>query len=240
MSRATHEDSRPGRSRFWREISATRVIVSTLGVLLALGGMDHGLFEVIQGNKPTGALIVHAIGEQNRMWAYGTEDAFTLIPNFLITGVVAIVVSVMILVWSAGFVHKKNGSLVFLLLSILLFLVGGGVAQLVFFTLAWAVSTRINKPVTWLRVVFPESVRGVLAKLWLWLLIVFTLLALIALEIAIVGYVPRVSDPKLALHICWSILAVSLGILFAAFVCGFAHDLDHSDWQDAQMNSAGI
>ena len=240
MSRATHEDSRPGRSRFWREISATRVIVSTLGVLLALGGMDHGLFEVIQGNKPTGGLIVHAIGEQNRMWAYGTEDVFTLIPNFLITGVVAIVVSVMILVWSAGFVHKKNGSLVFLLLSILLFLVGGGVAQLVFFTLAWAVSTRINKPVTWLRVVFPESVRGVLAKLWLWLLIVFTLLALIALEIAIVGYVPRVSDPKLALHICWSILAVSLGILFAAFVCGFAHDLDHSDWQDAQMNSAGI
>ena len=53
MSRPNHEDSRPGRSRFWREISATRVIVSTLGVLLALGGMDHGLFEVFQGNKPT-------------------------------------------------------------------------------------------------------------------------------------------------------------------------------------------
>lgn len=240
MSRPNHEDSRPGRSRFWGEISATRVIVSTLGVLLALGGMDHGLFEVFQGNKPTGGLIVHAIGEQYRMWAYGTEDAFTLIPNFLITGVAAIVVSVVILAWSVGFVHKQNGSLVFLLLSILLFLVGGGVAQVVFFTLAWAVSTRINKPVTWLRVVFPESVRGVLARLWLWLLIVFTLLALIALEIAIVGYVPRVSDPKLALHICWSILAVSLGILLAAFVCAFAHDLDRTDWQDAQMNRAGM
>ena len=240
MSRATHEDSRPGRTRFWREFSATRVIVSTLGVLLAIGGMDHGLFEVLQGNKPTGGLIVHAIGERNRMWAYGTEDAFTLIPNFLVTGVAAIVVSVMILVWSVGFVHKKNGSLVFLLLSILLFLVGGGVAQVVFFTLAWAVSTRINKPVTWLRVVFPESVRGALAKLWLGLLIVFTLLALIALEIAIVGYVPRVSDPKLALHICWAILGFGLVVLLAAFVCGFAHDLDRTDWHDAQMNSAGM
>ena len=240
MSRATHEDSRPGSSRFWQEISATRVIVSTLGVLIAVGGMDHGLFEALQGNKPTGGLIVHAIGEQNRMWAYGTEDAFTLIPNFLITGVAAIVVSVMILVWSAGFVHKKNGSLVFLLLSILLFLVGGGVAQVVFFTLAWVVSTRINKPVTWLRVFFPESVRGALAKLWLWLLIVFTLLASIALEIAIVGYVPRVTDPKLALHICWSILAVGLVVLLAAFVCGFAHDLDRTDWQDGQVNSAGM
>ena len=108
MSRPTHEDSRPGRSRFWREISATRVIVSTLGVLIAVGGMDHGLFEVLQGNKPTGGLVVHAIGEQNRMWAYGTEDAFTLIPNFLITGVAAIVVSVLIMVWSVGFVHKKQ------------------------------------------------------------------------------------------------------------------------------------
>ena len=109
--------------------------MSTLGVLIAVGGMDHGLFEVLPGNKPTGRLIVHAIGEQNRMWAYGTEDAFTLIPNFLITGVAAIVVSVLILVWSVVFVQKKNGSLVFLLLSILLFLVGGGVAQVVFFLL---------------------------------------------------------------------------------------------------------
>ena len=140
----------------------------------------------------------------------------------------AIVVSVMILVWCVGFVHKKNGSLVFLLLSILLFLVGGGVAQVVFLALAWAASTRINRPVTWLRVVFPESVCGALARLWLWLLTVFTVLALIALEIAIGGYVPWVSDPKLALHICWSILAVSLGILLAACVCGFAHDLASS------------
>jgi hypothetical protein len=29
--------------------------------------------------------------------------------------------------WSVGFVHEKNGSLVFLLLSIWFFLVGGGV-----------------------------------------------------------------------------------------------------------------
>ena len=142
--------------------------------------------------------------------------------------------------WSVGFVHKKNGSLVFLLLSILLFLVGGGVAQVMFFTLAWAVSTRINKPVTRLRMIFPESVRGVLAKLWLWLLMAFTLLAWIALEIAIVGYVPRVSDPKLALHMCWSILGVGLGILLATFVCGFAHDLDRLNWRDAPGNKAGI
>ncbi len=222
----THEDSRQSHNSFWREINSTRVIVSTLGVLFALGGIDHGFFETLQGNTPTGGLLIHAIGERNRMWAYGTEDAFTLIPNFLITGIAAIVVSLLIIVWSVGFVHKKYGSLVFLLLFILLFLIGGGVAQTVFFTLAWALSTRINKPLTWLRAVFPESVRGVLAKLWLWFLIAFTLLACIALEIAVVGYVPGMNDPKLALYICWSILGVGLGILLLAFVSGLAHDLD--------------
>src|SRR5450631_4029872 len=125
--------------------------VNPLGVLFALAGANHGFFETLQGYTPTGGLIVHAIGERNRMWAYGTEDAFTLIPNFLIGGIAAITVGVLIIVWSLKFVHKKHGSLIFLLLFLLLFLVGGGVAQVIFFTLAWAVSTRINKPVTWLR-----------------------------------------------------------------------------------------
>jgi hypothetical protein len=116
VNNVTNEDSRPAGNSFWRDINATRVIVSTLGVLFAIGGIDHGFFETLQGNTPTGSLIVHAIGERNRMWAYGTEDAFTLIPNFLISGIVAIMVSAVIIVWSLKFVQKKHGSLVFLLL----------------------------------------------------------------------------------------------------------------------------
>jgi hypothetical protein len=234
--RALEPESR--RRPFRHENDATRGIVSTLGILLAVGGIDHGFFEALQGNKPTGGLLVHAIGEQNRMWAYGTEDAFTLIPNFLITGVVAIVVSGLIAAWSLGFVHKKNGSLIFLLLSVVLFLVGGGVAQIVFFTLAWLISMRINKPPTWLRVIFPQRALRLLAGLWLPLLMSFALLALIALEIAIVGYVPGVSDPKLALHICWSILGVALGVLLLACLAGFAHDLNCIDAQLSSSNPA--
>jgi len=223
----TDEDLKQSRNAFWREINATRVIVSTLGVLFAISGMNHGFFEALQGNTPTGGLIVQAIGKHDRMWVYGTEEAFTLIPNFLISGIAAMTVGVLIIVWSLWFVHKKHGSLIFLLLFILLFLVGGGIAQVIFFTLAWAVSTRINKPVTWARSAFPEAVRAALAPLWLWLLIAFTLLALIALEIAVAGYLPGVHDPKLSLHICWSLLILGLGFLLLAFVSGFVHDVDH-------------
>ncbi len=226
MNQVRDADLKQSRNAFWREINATRAIVSTLGVLFAISGMNHGFFEALQGNTPTRGLIVQAIGKQNRMWIYGTEEAFTLIPNFLISGIAAMTVGVLIIVWSLKFVHKKHGSLIFLLLFILLFLVGGGIAQVLFFTLAWAVSTRINKPVVWLRSAFPEGVRAALEPLWLWLLIAFTLLALIALEIAVSGYVPGVHDPKLALHICWSLLGIGLGLLLLAFVSGFVHDVD--------------
>jgi hypothetical protein len=220
------QTKQPKRKLIGRDTNATRVIVSTLGVIFGISGMNHGFFETLQGNTPTGGLIIPAIGEAQRMWTYGGEDAFTLVPNFLITGILAIVVSLLIVIWSVGFVHRKNGSLIFLLLFILLFLVGGGIAQVIFFTLAWAVSTRINKPLTWWRAVLPESIRRALAKLWLGSLVAAVLLFFIALEIAIVGFVPRVSDPKQILIICWSILGAGLGILLLAFVAGFAHDIE--------------
>ena len=109
---------------------ATRAIVATLGVLLAIGGLDHGLFEVLQGNVPTSGLIIQAIGDRHRMWVYGTEEALTVVPNFLATGLLAILVSVAIAVWSVGFVHTRHGATVFILLFVVLFLVGGGIGQL--------------------------------------------------------------------------------------------------------------
>jgi hypothetical protein len=221
----THTALEPS-SDFWREVNATRFIVSTLGVLFAISGINHGLFEALQGNAPTTGLFVHSIGPHNQMWAYGTEDAFTLIPNFLATGIAAMVVSLAIVVWSLRFVHRQHGSTVFLLLFVLLLLVGGGVAQVVFFTLAWAVSTRICKPFTWLKAFVPARARTVIGKPWLWLLGGFTALSLFALEIAIAGWVPGLSDPKQILYTCWSLLVAGLMLLLLSIASGLVHDVD--------------
>ena len=109
---------------------ATRIIVATLGVIFGISGMSYGFFELLQGNAPTGGLFISAIGEAQKMWSHGNEYAFTLIPNFLITGIAATVVGLVIIVWSLAFVHKKNGPTVFFLLFVFLLLVGGGVAQI--------------------------------------------------------------------------------------------------------------
>lgn len=39
------------------------------------------------------------------MWYYGSEEAFTVIHNFLVTGLLAVAVSLCIIIWSIGFVH---------------------------------------------------------------------------------------------------------------------------------------
>ncbi len=204
---------------------ATRIVVSTLGIGLGISGLNHGFFETLQGNTPTNGLIIQAIGPANRMWVHGTEEAFTLVPNFLLTGILAILVSLAIMVWSVGFVHKKQGPSIFIGLFVLLFLVGGGVGQIVFFIPTWLVSTRIDKPLTWWEKVLPENVRRVLAKLWSASLAAGLLLFLAALEIAIAGFVPGVSDPEQRLYICWSLLLASLVMFFLTFVSGFADDI---------------
>ena len=196
-----------------------------MGVLLGIAGIDHGFFETLQGNQPTTGLIIQAIGPAQRIWVHGTEEAFTLIPNFLVTGILAIMVSLTIMIWSVGFVHKRHGSTIFILLFILLVLVGGGIGQIIFFTLAWAVSTRINLPLTWWRKVLPVNIRQGLAKLWPVTLTVVSVCFLFALEIAVWGFVPGISDPDQRLYICWSFLGIGLAAYFLTFISGFAHDI---------------
>ena len=207
---------------------ATKIIVSTFGVLLGLSGMDHGFFEALQGNTPTHALFIQAIGAANRMWLYGSEDAFTIIPNFLVSGILAMTVGLVVIVWSGWYVQKQHGPLVLILLFILLFVVGGGVAQVVMFTLAWAVATRINKPLTWWRKVLPEKAGGWLTKWWPFWLATGSLLFIAALEMAVVGFFPGVSNPEQIQHITWSVLGVGLVCYLLAIVAGFAYDIQES------------
>ena len=122
----------------------------------------------------------------------------------------------MIVIWTATSLQKQNGPLVF----ILLFLIGGGIGQMKFYTLIWAAATRINKPLTWWRKILPTTLRRVLAKLWPALLIICSLLIIFALEIAIFGYIPGMNDPDRILTIMLSSLGFGLLVLLSTFVAG--------------------
>lgn len=203
---------------------STRINVALLGVIFGISGINHGFFETLQGNTPTGSLFIAAIGEAQKMWPHGSEPAFTLIPNFLITGVAAILVGLGIIIWSLGFVHKKNGPTILLLLFILLLLVGGGVAQILFFPWIWLVSTRINKPLTWWRKHLPADYKPS-GKLWALCLSASTVLLSASLVIATTGFIPVVDDPEVVVTVMLLFLASEVVLLPLTFIFGFRHDI---------------
>jgi hypothetical protein len=208
--------------------AATRLIVSTLGVLIGVGSIDHGLLECLQGNRPTPGLIVNALrsGYRWTVWTQGSEPAFTLIPNFLLTGLLATAAGLLLILWSCRFIDRAHGPSIFLSLAAASFLVGGGVAQVLPFTLNWAAATQIRARLAFWRRLMPSPARRVLGRFWRWTLPVGTILFLGGLEIAVVGYVPGVSDQLRVLHVCWTLLLVALVLFLLSFLSGFAHDIE--------------
>jgi hypothetical protein len=199
-------------------MNGTRAVAAALGVCVGLSGLDHGLFETLQGNTPTPGLIVQAIGPAQRMWVYGTEEAFTIVPNFLVTGLLAMLVGLLTVIWSVRYLDRPNGSQVLLLLGGLLFLVGGGIGMLVFLLAAWLVARRIHRPLTWLTSRLPATVGRTLSRSWPAFVVAGLALYAFALEVAIVGSVPDVSDPDQALTICWLALLGTFASMAIALV----------------------
>jgi hypothetical protein len=70
-----------------RNFSATRRVASTVGVIDALLGVEHGYFETLQRNVPISSLVISAVGSPcgiEQAW-HACEPAMTIIPNFFVT-----------------------------------------------------------------------------------------------------------------------------------------------------------
>jgi len=218
---------KPKRSRLkWQNINATRIVVAAFAILCGFTGIAAGFFEILQGNVAPDGLVISTIGPEYSMWkTYGlselmeTYSALTIIPNFLVTGILAVIVGCVVIIWGVGFVHRKHGVIIFLLLSIIQFLVGGSfVMDLALITTITA--TRINKPLTWWRTHLSSGVKDLLAKLWFWSLIAYIILSFTMLGITIFG----VNDGSLQ-----ELLDILAALMFAPLILmiigGFAYDI---------------
>lgn len=205
----------------------TRITASIIGVLLGMGGfINHGFFEVLQGNTPTNSLFIKTIGVANRYWVHGTEAAFTIIPNFLVTGILVILVSLAIISWSVKYIQVKHGATVFLLLLILLTLIGGGIGHIILFLPTWAYATRIDKSLDWWKNILPERLRKALSKLWIYGLAATSISWLIVMEMGIFGYFPGQANPDTILNIVFGFLFSTVILANLTFICGFARDIE--------------
>ena len=202
--------------------NATRAIVSTVGTIMGLGGIEHGIGEIVQGNTAPSEMMFPSWGDAELFRIVAGEPAMSIIPNFLITGILAILFSLVFLVWVLRYVdQKKHGGLVMMLLSIVLLLVGGGIAPPIFGIILGAVGTQINSPLTWWRTHLPAGLRDFLAKLWPWSFAVCIAAFLYLLPGSILlDYFFGVGSPLMVAVFAFT----AIGSLLLTIVAGFAYN----------------
>lgn len=150
---------------------ATRTVASALGAFAGFGGPEHGVFEVMQGHVRPESLIIVSMGppcDPDQVW-HGCEPAMTVVPSFLITGILSIIVGLITMVWAGFFVQRRRGGLVLVGLSIALLLVGGGLFPPLIGIVAGMIGTRIHAPVARRT----THLSRFLAALWPWPLVAF-------------------------------------------------------------------
>ena len=170
----------------WREINGTRRVVAAFGILCGLTGIIAGFFETLQGNIAPSGIKISTIGPNYTMADDFTYFAVTIIPNLRITGIAAILVSSLVIIWSTRYMDRKKIAISLLGFSIAQMLVGGGwVIDLTVITSLLA--TQINKPHEWWRKRLPANPRRWLARLFPVSTVSYALISISMLIITVQG-----------------------------------------------------
>jgi hypothetical protein len=148
--------------------NAAKATAVIFGVLAGLGGLTHGIGEVLQGNVQAEGIIINSWTQGPIATNMGGEPAMTIVPNLMATGILTILVSLAILVWAA-FVRDRSSGRILLVLSFIMLLVGGGFGPPLIGILAGLAGTGIGAPLTWWRKRLSRSIRAGLAALWPWI-----------------------------------------------------------------------
>jgi hypothetical protein len=124
-----------------RIVNKTRAAALIIGIFAGLSGASHGLGKMLQGNVAPSGLMIKA---WPKLTALAGEPAMTIVPSFLVTGMLTVIFGLLVTVWAAKFVQRKNGGLVLILMSIMMLLVGGGLFPPLFGVPAGIIGTRIK------------------------------------------------------------------------------------------------
>lgn len=207
-------------------VSAARIVASIFGVLAGLGGIVHGIGETLQGNIAPDGIVINSWTQGPIATNMGGEPGMTIIPNLLVTGILTIIVSLALIIWSAALVHKKWGGLILLLLSIAMLLVGGGFGPPIIGILAGVAGFGITSSFTFWRKRLPVSIRRFFARLWPW---VFSVCAangmFLVIGSVILVYLFDLNNPDLFVYsFFFAVLSLVLTIL-----TGVAYDIQKSE-----------
>jgi hypothetical protein len=151
----------------WSNIGALRAVASIFGVLAGLGGLLHAIGEILQGNVAPDGIVINSWTVGPIATNMGGDPGMTIVPNFLVTGILCLIASLAVIVWAVAFVQRKNGGWVLLALTIAMLLVGGGFGPPMLGILASVAGIGIKEQSA-RRARLSANVRRFLAQLWPW------------------------------------------------------------------------
>ena len=140
-------------------------IARVFGTLSGIGGLVHGIGEVLQGNITPEGLIINSWERGPIAEHMGGEPGMTIVPNLLVTGVLTILVSTALILWSLRYVDRRHTGKVMLCLSVMMLLFGGGFGPPIMGFMAGIAGTRAASPLTFWRKGRFASILGVLSKI---------------------------------------------------------------------------
>lgn len=146
----------------------------------------------------------------------------TLVPNLLASGILAIAVSVLFLVWATVFGRRPHAGVVLFLLSVARRLVGVGFGPPVLGVMVGLAATRIDAPPGWLGTHLSDGSLRLLSRLWPWCLAggVIAWLLLLAGTV-LIDHSFGVGDPDLVVY---GLTLSAFVLLLVTIVTGFGHD----------------
>jgi len=193
---------------------STALFVTILGIVIGVSGAIHGVHSILKGNTPTGGMLLPAIG------------AFTIVQNYLITGILAVGLGMAVVVWAIAFIDRRHGPAVFVALSVGLFLVGGGIAEVAFILLTALLATRIHHPLDRWQRAAGNRFGLALSRLWPYAITLAFSVFLIGYSIWLFVLPPGEVRQIGPLHyLTWASLIIGFILLLLVVPCGFMRDV---------------
>ncbi len=204
--------------------SAAQITVGVMGTLMGLAGLEHGIGEILQGNVAPGGVMIRSWPDSAFFRSLNGEPALTILPNLLLTGILAMLFSSMFVVWNIRFAHRADWGKGLMLLALPMLLFGGGVFPPILGLLIGAFADRMT---TRSRQQPGSRISGLMGRGWPW---VFTACcaAWLALfpGIAVLGYFFGVEHAGLTLVI----MAAAFILLVLSLWSSIEHDQRYG-WQ---------
>ena len=200
---------------------ALKRLISTMGTLSGVVAIEHAIGAILQGNHAPESIVFASWPDEPFFAPLNGEPAMSLIPNFLIGGILTTLLAVMFIIWVTHFVPHRYGSLVIFLLSIAILLTGGGFGPPVLGMIVGIASVRMHTQVHRSNQL-PGRRQHLYARIWPWSFNI-CIVAWIFLfpGIPTLNFVFGINQPILTSLI----ILLAFGFLGLSIITGDAHDV---------------